>query len=365
MQIHDGNTQICNDQVARCEDLDQFKEIIDMNSQYYRNWKLYINRLVEVNHLNYVQMGDLCMCSKNTVKRWCNEGKIPQNRETFLKIALGLRMNLEETNHLLRRYGKYPGLYPKCLEDAICIYAINNPISNKKSYVYYQELKQRYIRFLHKSKIGSVNNEVNTQFLSQELNLKNTEADFELFIEQNEKVFQNSYHKLLSFIEMFIKAQESNMHEFVKEHALNAAFDKMLSQLRNKKEVPRRMKLIILGVHLNMSLEQLNEMLSYAYMEPICAKDKIESAVLYAVENAYLNNPSFAYENALGIRNFVDDDQVKRKYQEIIEDYWVVQTYNKESNIEEYNHLDEGISDYLKWILEEIKIDDPDLIELL
>ena len=365
MEIYEVNTQICNDQVARCEDINEFKEILDKNSQYYKDWKFYINRLVEVNHLNYVQMGELCMCSKNTVKRWCNEGKLPQNREAFIKIALGLRMNLEQTNYLLRRYGKYPGLYPKCIEDAICIFVINNPINNKKSYLYYQELKQRYINYIHQSKISSVNNEVNTHLLNQELNSKSTEADFELFIKQNEIVFQNSYHKLLSFIELFIKAQKNSIHEFVKEHTLNATFDKMLSQLRNKREVPKRMNLIVIGVHLNMSLEQLNELLSYAYMEPICAKDKIESAVLYAVENAYLTNPSFAYENAMRIRDLVDDNQVKKKCQEIIKDYWAIQSYSRESSLEEYNHLEEGISEYLKWILEEVEIEDQDLIELL
>ena len=104
------NTIDVNEQVSKCESLVELQEILSKNSNYYKDWKQYINRLVERKHMNYVQLSKACHCSRNTVKKWCREGAMPQNRETFLKIGLGLRLNLEEFNELLLRYGRYPRL---------------------------------------------------------------------------------------------------------------------------------------------------------------------------------------------------------------------------------------------------------------
>ena len=85
------NTIDVNEQVSKCESLVELQEILSKNSNYYKDWKQYINRLVERKHMNYVQLSKACHCSRNTVKKWCREGAMPQNRETFLKIGLGLR----------------------------------------------------------------------------------------------------------------------------------------------------------------------------------------------------------------------------------------------------------------------------------
>jgi len=81
-----------------------------------------------------------------------------------------------------------------------------------------------------------------------------------------------------------------------------------------------------LKIHLNMTLEQLNKM-KYAYMEPLCAQDKIECAVIYAVENAHLNNPSYAFENAIYLKNYCQSKEIQRQCIDIIRNYMDSKTY--------------------------------------
>ena len=98
---------------------------IKSNGDGFLVWKNYINHLLETNGGKYTRFADKIGFSKNTVKKWCLEGKKPQNRDDFIKIAFGLNMDLEQTNRLLTKYGSYAALYPKDLYDAIVIYVIN------------------------------------------------------------------------------------------------------------------------------------------------------------------------------------------------------------------------------------------------
>ena len=140
------NTIDVNEQVSKCESLVELQEILSKNSNYYKDWKQYINRLVERKHMNYVQLSKACHCSRNTVKKWCREGAMPQNRETFLKIGLGLRLNLEEFNELLLRYGRYPRLYGKNMEDAVCLFVIRHYPSEGDAYEVYLQLKEHLLK---------------------------------------------------------------------------------------------------------------------------------------------------------------------------------------------------------------------------
>ena len=63
-----------------------------------------------------------------------------------------------------------------------------------------------------------------------------------------------------------------------------------VSAIRQKKWFPLRRKIIALGLHLNMIVDQINEMLQLAQMEPLCAKNLVESAVVFAVDDAELND---------------------------------------------------------------------------
>ena len=63
-----------------------------------------------------------------------------------------------------------------------------------------------------------------------------------------------------------------------------------ISEIRQKKWFPLRHKVISLGLHLNMDTESIDELLQYAQMEPLYAKNPIEAAIMWAINEAKLNS---------------------------------------------------------------------------
>lgn len=345
------NTLDVNEQVSKCESLVELKEILSKNSTYYQKWKNYINRLVERKHLNYVQLAKVCHCSRNTVKKWCREGAMPQNRETFLKIGLGMRLSMDEFNELLWRYGRYPRLYGKNMEDAVCIFVIQHYPADADPYECYLQLKQHLLKRMQEY-TGKAAAPKDTIEIEERLMTQETKEEFEQFICENHKSYEESYQKLGQFIQLFIEAKDENVHRFVQTNSLPFSYEKMLSALRQRGECPNRMKLILLGVNLNMSVEQINYMLSLAYMEPMCAKDNLECIIMYAVENAYLMNPAYAVESAIVLQHYEQNPMLQNKCREILNRYWKEGRYVEEK--ETLAYLEESIGDYLKSILEHL-----------
>ena len=135
--------------VTRCEEIDELRELLDKCSSYYTLWRDYINDILINNDLSYEKLGKITGFSKNTIKSWVTDSKVPRNREYFIKFCLGMRYNISEMNFILQRYGKYPKLYPKSIEDAICIYVIFHypeDESNARACKYGKTLPKRQIR---------------------------------------------------------------------------------------------------------------------------------------------------------------------------------------------------------------------------
>lgn len=356
------NTFDVNEEVSKCESLAELQEILSRNSNYYYVWKNYINYMVEKNHLNYVQLAKTCHCSRNTVKKWCREGAMPQNRETFIKIGLGFRLTLDEFNDLLMRYGKYPRLYGKNMEDAVCIFVIHHYPKDGDAYEFYRQLKEQLLVRMREY-TGVVTESRNTHEIEEGLMTKESKEEFEVFVCENRKSYEESYENLEKFLKMFIEAKDENIHHFVQTNSLNFSYEKMMSALRLRGECPSRMKLILLGVNLNMSLEQINYMLSLAYMRPMCAKDNVECVIMYAVESAYLINPAYSVESAIILQHYKQNPVLQKKCKEILNKYWNGNEYAEEK--EALSYLEESIGDYLKHILEELEWDEYDIFRYI
>ena len=356
------NTIDVNEQVSKCESLVELQEILSKNSNYYKDWKQYINRLVERKHMNYVQLSKACHCSRNTVKKWCREGAMPQNRETFLMIGLGLRLNLEEFNELLLRYGRYPRLYGKNMEDAVCLFVIRHYPSEGDAYEVYLQLKEHLLKRMREYGKGDAR-PLDTMEIEERLMAQESTEEFEQFICENAGSYEESYHKLAEFIQLFIKAKEENVHRFVQTNSLSFSYEKMMSALRQRGECPNRIKLILLGVNLNMSMEQINYMLSLAYMKPMCAKDNLECIIMYAVENAYLMNPAYSVESAIILQHYKQNPVLQKKCRDILAQYWEAGLYAEER--ETLRYLEESIGDYLKNILQELDWEEQEIFRYL
>ena len=198
------NTFDVNEEVSKCESLAELQEILSRNSNYYYVWKNYINYMVEKNHLNYVQLAKTCHCSRNTVKKWCREGAMPQNRETFIKIGLGFRLTLDEFNDLLMRYGKYPRLYGKNMEDAVCIFVIHHYPKDGDAYEFYRQLKEQLLARMREY-TGVVTESRNTHEIEEGLMTKESKEEFETFVCENRKSYEESYQNLEKFLKMFMR----------------------------------------------------------------------------------------------------------------------------------------------------------------
>lgn len=343
------------EEIIHCEEIDELKDILDKYSSYYTRWRDYINDILLRNHLSYEKLGNICGFSKNTIKSWVKENKLPKNREKFIKFGLGLRCNLHEMNHILQRYGKYPGLYSKSLEDAVCIYVISHYPKDESisAYQMYIDLKDK---FLEKIKIKNKRQFPDTTMrdsldMEKSIVRSRDEDDFSEFVKRNEVEFINSYYKLVDYITSFVKAENmgDSYHSLVVGKELDKGYEKMISNLKNWGEVPNRHRLINLGIRLNMTLVEMNQMLSYANMEKLCPKDKLECIILFVLANMNVESPYHEINHALLISQYTKNKEIKEQCQKLLEE--LIGLKNSEE-------LKEDVEYYIRDVLEAVDLDD-------
>ena len=331
MNIHDGRTNDLYNDLTKCEDINDVRVFMDKHNEYFVNWKAFINYLLDSGGYTYTKFAQLCGMSRNTIISWCEKGKIPRTREQFIRIGFAVNMSLEDMNHFLQRYGKYPKLNAKNIEDAVTIFSICNQLT----YDQCVELKQHFSSILGDvlNERKSVKNKEFIYFSTGELELElvslKTLLTFESFVEKNVSAFANSYVKLLDFIDSFVSLNTANaddtygtlnsfLEERIENPAIVAGFNTMISKLRCYGTIPSRIHLIALGIHFGMTADDIDMMLHLAGMESLCAKDKLESVVIFAAECAVLQNPEIEFSNAFLLKQYTKNPDIKEKCNEII-----------------------------------------------
>ena len=322
-------------------------EYIKNNRNNFLSWKNYINYLLESNGGKYTRFADKIGFSKNTVKKWCVEGKKPQNRDSFIKIAFGLNMNLEQTNHLLKKYGSYSQLYPKDLYDAVIIYVIQKRQGSFDDPNYSFDSIKKW-----NEKLADIRAEVRKKYKENQLKLLNgktlstviahqniaslkDDSDFERYILDNRNIFFNSYNKLVRFIDDFIKirADEYNqihdkdeepfsLHALVKKKGLGDSLEVALSQLRTKRILPKRGQLITIGVLLNMVEQDINTMLELANMQKLYPRDQLDAMMIVMLTNAVEENPDLELKNAMSYIQGGSNLKLREQYRSEVERFY-------------------------------------------
>ena len=61
---------------------------------------LKVNQIITENGYTKSKFAELCGVSRVSVDKWC-KGSIPKNRETFLRIGMAARYDVEKMNQLL------------------------------------------------------------------------------------------------------------------------------------------------------------------------------------------------------------------------------------------------------------------------
>ena len=291
----DLETILIKEEIARCEGVDDLKEIVfpKLRTQQ-EEWSRKVNEIIKENGFTKSKFAELCGVSRVSVDKWC-KGAIPKNRETFLRIGMASGYSLEKINQLLQRYGQYPALYSKSLEDCVCIYVIGNNYGDKVIEKYKFILDRIKENIIRDDSLGEVEN-VTTEKFDTKLSEVQGEDELEQFITDNIAMFSNAYHKFYAYVKMNIVANYmepayvGSVFEMAEVQGWSSSLRQCVSAIRQNKWYPTRNKIISLGLHLSMDHEQIDEMLELAHMEPLCAKNIFESVIMFILDDASLND---------------------------------------------------------------------------
>ena len=292
----ENSTRILGEKLQHCDELESFKAaFMPALKRESDAWQEKIREIVSRNSYTETELADLCGVSRTAVSKWCN-GSIPSSREDYIKIGFAAYYDLAEMNFFLQRYGKYPSLYSRSLEDSIYIFVLNSK-SFPHTYQFCWELLSQ-VRGSMELRQDDACGDMNTVQLSDELSRLESVDQLIAFVAKNASAYQKAYTKFYAYVKAFIMA--NNMDPITnKPYSIDSlavaqnwssSMRQCVSAIRQNKWFPLRRKVIALGLHLNMTSEQINDMLRLAQMEPLCPKNLVESAIIFAVEDADLNN---------------------------------------------------------------------------
>lgn len=198
-------TFFIKDAIAKCEDIEELKDkIFPLLRTRQEEWSRKVNEIITENKYKKTKFAELCGVSRVTVDKWC-KGVLPKNRETFLRIGMVAGYDIEKMNQLLQRYGQYPALYSKSLEDCICIFVISHNYGDETLIMYKYILNKIKESIIRDEDAEEVEN-ISTIKFDSKLSEVRDEDGLEQFITDNIAMFANAYHKFYAYVKMNISA---------------------------------------------------------------------------------------------------------------------------------------------------------------
>lgn len=283
------------DVASRSESLEEYKKLLVSIADQKKNWTQIINQIVSDNGYSASEFGKVCGVSRQAAQKWMN-GAVPKKRETFIRIGFAAHYNLEQMNYFLQRYGRCNKLYPKCLEDSVYIFVLNSD-TIEHTYQSCQSIIDLLKVELTTTEEDNQNESYETIALLESLSSLSTLPEMLAFVAENTSVYRDQYSKLYTYVEDFIQRnllsdgiEEDSVYNLANSQQWSSSLRHCVSEISQKKWYPDRNKIISLGIHLNMDVDQINKMLELAQMEELCAKNPFENAIIYALENAQLED---------------------------------------------------------------------------
>lgn len=276
-----------------CDNTDDLKDnILPLLASQKKQWKAKINKIIDEElHCTKSEFALKVGLSKQTVSKWCN-GSIPKTRDRFIRIGLAAGYDIDEINELLQKYGNYPALYSKNLEDCICIY-VRLHYTQEEVLEKYEEISQRIKGMIHSQVALKEVKDTNT--LEKELAKVQSDEELEAFCKENSSSFSTAYRKLHVYIwEVFddkkSKIRATSINNMANGQEWSKSLKDCVYEIRKGNWYPTRNKIISLGLHFCMTKEEINEMLTLAGMRPLYAKNVFEHVILYILTSAELND---------------------------------------------------------------------------
>lgn len=306
--------------VERCETVADVLRLLEEPDGWNEPWQAYFAALLDGSGLSYGRFAARGGLSRNTVKRWRLQGGVPRSRDSFVRVGFGAAMKPEAVSAMLSRYGGYTGLNPRDPFDAACIFCLGS--GELYSYAGAEALCRRLLPELPEPSPSGLS----TTKLSAHLSAVDTETAFREFFQMFGAELCGRKRKLERFLDEFLTIRRmeaarsggGSIHSL----ALPPDAEKRISLLRRHGIVPRRKKLIALGLHLNMSLDELDLLLQYAGMEPLSARDRLETVLIYALQQLALTHPELALGNATALLAVTRDAGTRRRCTELAREYW-------------------------------------------
>lgn len=290
------STNDLEEELLQCDNLDDLKEEILPRLQEQRiAWQWKIEQILRENEYSVTEMAKLCEVSAPSVRKWC-KGSLTQSREMFIRIGFAAHYDLAEMNRFLQRYGRYPQLYAKSLEDSICIFILSS-----KSLPHTYQCYRRLIESMQ-ADISGRKPDAQTVYATTEMEAYITHIqDEELmrqFVQEHVGEYRSAYDKLYKYIQTYLNRNrmssvdetQMSIQELAEQQNWSSSLRHCISGIRSGHWFPTRRKIISLGVHLNMDLDEVNQMLELAQMEKLCTKNPEEAVLIFALEDARLND---------------------------------------------------------------------------
>lgn len=282
--------------ISQCDDLGMFREeILPKMPDMRQRWMNVIRQILDERGYSKTELAALCGVSRPAVAKWCS-GALPSNREDYLRIGFAAGYDYNEMNFFLQRFGRYPGLYAKSLEDSVCIFVLTSE-NQERSYANVQSILEDLRSILEPGADGTYI-PVDTFVLDRDLRSMRSKEELYRFLARNAPIFQDAYGKFYDYVISWIVANNADavserqfsVHSLAEAQNWSSSLRQCVSAIRQRTWFPLRRKVIVLGLRLNMNVEQINRMLEHARMEPLCAKNPVEGAIIFAVTDAELND---------------------------------------------------------------------------
>lgn len=303
MSFNTGRTELVNDLLLSCDNIEDFKkDILKKMTDQKELWTEKINEILEVNNYSQSKLAQLCDVSRATVLKWVR-GSIPQSREMFIRIGFAAGYNLDEMNIFLTRIGRYPELYAKSPEDSVYMFVLNSSTIDHTYEACKTVFEKVDLSIIPKESLPAKSHTpMQTQLFTGYILSIDGVAALKQFITENADEFRSSYNDFYNYVRKFVRDNNSEYRDFDQEiniDSINLLADtlgwssslrKCVYSIFKGDWVPRRDKVISLGLHLNMNVDEINQLLHYAKMEKLYPVNPTEGLLIYAISDAELND---------------------------------------------------------------------------
>ena len=303
------NTRILEDKLRSCANIREYQHLVQEHAAQYAGWNKHICGLLRDRccreEKSNAALAQACGIKDPSYVKKQLKDAIPAERNQVIALAMVLKLNLDETNELLVKHARYHRLYSRNPDDAIWIYIIEKrctgvPIELFEAYKkVYEEETDHFIRTsapMHplmgtrilqdnirqcaaKSSRAAIQEPANDQF-------------FREMVRQNLPDYIHAYHRLMDYLDKRMLMFPSANVMFADNKSFKNTYYEKMRELRNEHKLPSRNFLIALGLRLAMTKKELNEMLDLASMGSLYAKDRLESAIIFLLEDLYRNIPA-------------------------------------------------------------------------